>query len=157
MILNTIAYDDLFYNKKMNKLFVLLFFANITFSEVLLFECAYDKDMNPEGFEDLSDENTVDGKPFTFTYNIDMDARKATVKRNDSGFIDSMEKYGFSKVKTANIKMEIDKVLISYCMFEDNCIDTTDSINRETLELKLGQRRSWSICKMQVGSANRKF
>ncbi len=142
----------------MNKLFVLLvFFAHLTFADALLFECAFDKNMNPDGYKDLSNEETVDGKPYTYTYNVDTDARTATVARNDTGFIDIMKKWGYSKVKKATVTMEIDKVLITYCGFEDNCRDTTDSINRETLELKLGQRRSWSICNMQVGSANRKF
>ena len=135
----------------------LLFFANITFADVLLFECAFDKNMNPDGYEDLSNEETVDGKSFTYTYNVDIDAGTATVTRNDTGYINAMERFGFSKVKKASITMEVDRILITYCGFEDNCNDTTDSINRVTLERIGGLKRLWGICNMQVGTINRKF
>ena len=121
----------------LNLCLVISFFPLIIEAKEIFFECPYDKNYLEDGWEDLTDEKTTDGRIYTHEYMIDLE-------RGD--------------VLPTSINSTADEVFISYCAWKDYCSSdemTVDVINRETLLLRHGPKRQLGVCK--IIEKNNKF
>ena len=148
----------------MNKLKILNLFVVLSLcsfileSKELFFECPYDKNYLEDGWGDLSEEKTTDGKIYTHKYMIDLDTGKGTFTKNKVGWKESQARYGRGDVLPTQINSTADEVFISYCAWKDYCSSeekSVDVINRESLLLRHGPKRKIGICK--IIEKNNKF
>ena len=142
----------------LNLCLIISFFPLIIEAKEIFFECPYDKNYLEDGWEDLTDEKTTDGRIYTHEYMIDLERGEGTFTKNQDGWKEIQERMGRGDVLPTSINSTADEVFISYCAWKDYCSSdemSVDVINRETLLLRHGPKRQIGVCK--IIEKNNKF
>ena len=66
----------------LNLCLIISFFPLIIEAKEIFFECPYDKNYLEDGWEDLTDEKTTDGRIYTHEYMIDLERGERTFTKN---------------------------------------------------------------------------